>query len=208
MLACLYLAIISTYWKFKKMLTGLRKKQYSVIAIKNFEMRSLLDSDSDEDGSKGEATKRVEAGVGTSRARRGQRGGADGADEDQKRYKQFMRDLSKKVSRNYIDCEWFIKSNKACFLCFLLCILAGAMEYNSVADIPSMAMVLVLLSFYAHRKEYFRAYGQFVMFMAYYMHLAISLKIFWSMVTKIMENIEGTGQPSASAASSHQTGDQ
>jgi len=96
-----------------------------------------------------------------------------------------MRDLSKKVSRNYIDCEWFIKSNKACFLCFLLCILAGAMEYNSVADIPSMAMVLVLLSFYAHRKEYFRAYGQFVMFMAYYMHLAISLKIFWSMLAHI-----------------------
>ena len=81
-LACLYLAIISTYWKFKKMLTSLRKKQYSVIAIKNFEMRSLLDSDSDEDDSKEEASKRVKATVSTSQARRGQRGKEDKADED------------------------------------------------------------------------------------------------------------------------------
>jgi hypothetical protein len=184
-LACLYLAIVSTYLKFKKMFTSLRKKQYSVIAIKNFEMRSLFDSDSEEDKSREEAEKQTKLTVGTSQARRGRKTTEETANEDQKRYKKFMSDLSKKVGRNYIDCEWFIKSNKVCFLCFLLCILAGAMEYNSVADIPSMAMVLVLLSFYAYRKEYFRAYGQFVMFMAYYMHLTISLKIFWSMLPHI-----------------------
>ena len=82
MLAGLYLFIIRTYVKFKKMFTNLRKKQYSVIAIKNFEMRSLFDSDSEEDKSKDEATKRPKSTVGTGQARRGRKATEDGADED------------------------------------------------------------------------------------------------------------------------------
>jgi len=81
-LAGLYLLIIRTYVKFKKMFTNLRKKQYSVIAIKNFEMRSLFDSDSEEDQSKEEATKRPKSTVGTGQARRGRKATEDGADED------------------------------------------------------------------------------------------------------------------------------
>lgn len=59
------------------------------------------------------------------------------------------------------------------------------MEFNSVADIPSMATVLLLLSFYAFRKTSYLAYGKLVMFMAYYMHIAVSLKMFWGMVPTI-----------------------
>jgi len=70
-----------------------------------------------------------------------------------------MKQLTKKVKRNYMDCDWFLKSNKIFFLFFLFFVLAGAMEFNSISDIPAMAMVLLLLSFYAFRREYFLAYG-------------------------------------------------
>ena len=98
-----------------------------------------------------------------------------------------MKQLTKKVKRNYMDCDWFLKSNKIFFLCFLFFVLAGAMEFNSISDIPAMAMVLLLLSFYAFRREYFLAYGRFVMFMAYYVQFAVTVKIFWTLLMVVPE---------------------
>lgn len=176
-----YLCLFNAYWKLKLILDNLWERQSSVIAIKNFEIKSMFDSESEEETPGGE-----QPTIGTSNtARRGVKSAEQKLAEDKKKYKQFMKDLSGKVPKNYIDCEWFVKSNKACFLCFLVFVLAGAMEFNSVADIPSMAMVLLLMSFYAFRRTSYLTYGKLVMFMAYYMHIAVSLKVFWGMVPTI-----------------------
>jgi hypothetical protein len=45
----------------------------------------------------------------------------------------------------------------------------------------------LLLSLYAFRREYFLAYGRFVMFMAYYMQFAVTVKIFWTLLTVVPE---------------------
>jgi len=111
-----------------------------------------------------------------------------------------MKQLTKKVKRNYMDCDWFLKSNKIFFLVFLFFVLAGAMEFNSISDIPAMAMVLLLLSLYAFRREYFLAYGRFVMFMAYYMQFAVTVKIFWTLLTVVPEVQKWFGRHQKSSA--------
>ena len=119
-------------------------------------MKSLYDSDSDGDDAANEAQARM---LGTNTRRATALSDQDQAAAQKSKYNAFMKQLTKKVRRNYMDCDWFLKSNKVFFLLFLFFVLAGAMEFNSISDIPAMAMVLLLLSFYAFRREYFLAYG-------------------------------------------------
>lgn len=119
-------------------------------------MKSLYDSDSDGEDAANEAQVLL---VGTNSRRGAALSDQDQAVAQKAKYNAFMKQLTKKVKRNYMDCDWFLKSNKIFFLFFLFFVLAGAMEFNSISDIPAMAMVLLLLSFYAFRREYFLAYG-------------------------------------------------
>lgn len=189
----LYLLCMYVYFRMKRNIENLRKQQYDVIALKNFE-----------ECSESEGEEEMELQIGTSADNRG-----EDTTEQQKRkneYKQLMREkVAKKLTRNYIDCDWFVKSNKLFFVLFLVFIMGGAMNYNSLSDIPSLLMILILASFYAFRKQYYLTYGKFVIFMAYFMHIAVLLKIycvlFFSMSTitdyfKDAEKVHVSGETS------------
>lgn len=51
------------------------------------------------------------------------------------------------------------------------------MTFNGIFDIPALLMILILMSSYALRKSFFKAYGLYVIFIVWYIQLAMLIKL-------------------------------
>jgi predicted branched-subunit amino acid permease len=59
------------------------------------------------------------------------------------------------------------------------------MGFNGLFEIPQLFMILVLASFYAYRKNLLVTYGLLIVFVAYYIQFALTMKILYALAMSI-----------------------
>lgn len=83
-----------------------------------------------------------------------------------------------------MECNFFYKLNKVFFLLMLVSVLFQSMDYNGIIDIPSLFLILLLISFYEFRKAYNTLFTLYNFFMAYYFIIVTFLKLFYHILSK------------------------
>jgi hypothetical protein len=81
----------------------------------------------------------------------------------------ILKLLKKKYPKNWIGNDSFYKMNKFFFMGSLFFMVLQAMSFPCLSEIPSLAMILLMCSLYAIRKQQFVAgtYRKFVFFLLY-----------------------------------------
>lgn len=96
-----------------------------------------------------------------------------------------MEDLARKTYRNFLDCQFFISMNKVFFIALIICQLIQSMTFNGALDIPTLFLILLMFSCFAFRMNFVRFYGLFTMFLVYFIHLMIFIKILFTILSRI-----------------------
>lgn len=96
-----------------------------------------------------------------------------------------MKDLKKRIRKNFVDSDHFYQLNRKFFMLTLLFQLFEAMAFNSCSDIPALFMILLLLAFYAFRKKYSIHYRQYSFFVIYFIQVNLLLKLIFQSVVRI-----------------------
>jgi hypothetical protein len=168
-LALVYLIGIIYYFRALRMFHNLtRTDLLLLVMLKNFENKSMYDSE-DED------TEVIN--IGSKQIIEDLQSGAQAEKEMIRHYKKTLLSHAMKFRRNYLDCKWILSFNKHFYMLVLALQLVAAMTFNGIFDIPALVMILVLMSSYALRKSFFKAYGLYVLFIVWYIQLAMLIKL-------------------------------
>jgi hypothetical protein len=108
-------------------------------------------------------------------------------DELKRSMKEKQDKMMKEVSKyfTHVDSEYFHKKNQVFFLFSILFVLFQGMLNNSCADIPSLLMILALMSAYPYRKQYTKSFLQYTFFVMYYLQFILCLKLINECFVKI-----------------------
>lgn len=170
------------------------KYKVEVLLLQNYELSKFYEGDpqgNQDDGAYSGSSPQVSMGLKpeiSQKAMRKIRKENSKEDQDrliQEKYEQEMAELSRKFPKNYMDCRYFAKWNKAFFVLTLVFQLMQSMGYNGLYDIPQLFMILILFSFFAYRKSAPRAYACFTLFFIYYIGVAVVLKTLYSIFLHI-----------------------
>jgi len=152
------------YFKYHKVFKSMSSKDLLLcVFVKNFENKSLYDSDEED-----------VQGIGSAQMQKQMHDGNRIAIES---HKKRLREFSKKFARNYLDCKFFLKQNKMFYMLTLLLQLLAAMSFNGVFDLPALLCILILMSLYALRKSFLKGYHLYTFFIAYFIHFSVFLKL-------------------------------
>lgn len=161
-------------FKHHEVLEELKQRKLDIILVKNYELEAD-DSDEEEES----------FSLGTAELQR--------MNQDKKReeakakeaYGTAMKKMARKLPRNFVNCEWFKKSNKVMFILLVLSQLTMAMCYEAVIDVPSLCFIVFLCAMYAFRKIYARFYGLCTFFLAYYLNFVSMVKVGYVIAVQI-----------------------
>jgi hypothetical protein len=96
-----------------------------------------------------------------------------------------LKYLSKKIKKNFIDCQYFYSFNTKFFLSAIIFQMFAAMSFNSLSDTPQMIIILILAAFYANRKQHSQSYRKASFFMIYFIMTMLSLKLINDILNRI-----------------------
>ena len=99
-------------WRSKKKFNEMKKNKRLVFAVKNFEDDDLNEKEPDE------STKTMN--IGSSKEAREEKALKEQQHIDKQNYIVEMSGHAKKIYRNYLDCKWFERLNKICYIILII----------------------------------------------------------------------------------------
>ena len=96
-----------------------------------------------------------------------------------------MARLANQTSMNFIDCSHFVSLRATFYPLIVVFQLLQSMGLNALFDLPQLFMILLLVATFPFRKLYPVAYGLASIFLTWYIHCALTLKVMYGMLVKI-----------------------
>jgi len=93
-----------------------------------------------------------------------------------------MAALAKETSMNFIDCSHFVRLSNVFYLLIVVFQLLQSMGLNALFDLPQLFMILLLVALFPFRKLWPVAYGLCNIFLTWYIHCALTLKVMYGML--------------------------
>lgn len=96
-----------------------------------------------------------------------------------------MSRLKQIIRRNMVGSEAFYNHNQFYFVMGIITTLFEAVSFNTISSIPSLIMIIGLLSMFEIRKNFSRAYRAFSFFTLYWVQIVMIIKLAMELILKV-----------------------